>query len=105
MIVLPNVVYKTIVPFAHVHLVILVIHSKIAIWNRCDMRHNVPAIMNVQRPRLVLINCVKIHVPNVIHASKMPNVEPYSIIQRVNVRQDGLVIHKFNATNVSNQYC
>lgn len=95
-----NVAHKTIEPFAHVQLVISVIHSTIAIWSPFDKRHNVFLIQNVLHPRHVSIKCVKIHVLNAIHVSKTRNAVLYNTIQLVIAQPDGLAIHRINATNV-----
>lgn len=77
------------------------IRSQIVSLNVPNNDHNALAIVIVHRRRLVSIKFAEIHVLNEIHAVKMLNVEQFNIIQPVTVHQDGLVIHKFNATNVS----
>lgn len=60
--------------------------------------------VNVQHPKPVSISYAVIHALKEIHASKMLSAEPFNIIQRALAPLDGLVIHKYNAINVSTLY-
>lgn len=98
-----NAELRIIALFAPVQLAMLEIHSLDASLNRRPQNQNVLTITNAHRPRHVSIKFAEIHVQNVIHAVKMPNVELFNTIQHAIVHQDGQAIHKFNATNVSIQ--
>lgn len=95
-----NARLKIIAPSAFAQPAWLAIHLRIASPKTSLPNQNVPATRNA-RPRCrVLISAAAIHAPIVIHAPAMLNVVFHSIVHCAIAHWDGVVIHKFNATNV-----